>query len=86
MIRCIMQRNRRKRDNTIKRRKAYQRKYDDQNRIEKQEYDRKYYEKKTSRFIIKKTGSKARMPKKQGTSTANNEYKKLKEHYRKHAN
>ena len=60
MIRCSMQRNRRKRDNTIKRRKAYQRKYDDQNRREKQEYDRKYYEKKTSWFIIKKTGSKSK--------------------------
>ena len=34
--------------------------YRRKDRREKQEYDRKYYEKKTSRFIIKKTGSKSK--------------------------
>ena len=37
-------------------------------------------------LLSRKQGAKARMPKKQGTSIANKEYKKLKEHYRKHAN
>ena len=37
-------------------------------------------------LLSRKQGAKARMPKKQGTSTANKEYRKLKEHYKKHAN